>query len=212
MPSEEPRPDRCGAECRSGGYCESYPIEGAERCRMHGGTTPTKDEDPNVGQGAPANNGNAAKHNLYSDRDKLYQRLPEAEQDHVDSLAASFYDRYTDVHGKEPDYAATQRLKNVAMDVHKETLADNYAAEQSEEDDTHPLIQKQIIGQTEEGRPIEVEQPNQLIGIASGLKTDTRMWLKDLGLLDDPESQKADALNDLSNGARLVFTGSEDAE
>ena len=147
------------------------------KCKHHRGT--------NADGSSHENNGNAAKHNLYADRDKLYQRLPDAEQDHVDSLAAAYYDRYTERKGSEPDYAATQRLKNVAIDVHKETLADNYAAEQSDENDTHPLIEEQIIGQDENGRPIRVERPNQLIGIASGLKTDTRMWLKDMGLLDD---------------------------
>ena len=27
----------CGAKTRSGGKCRNYPVDGAKRCRMHGG-------------------------------------------------------------------------------------------------------------------------------------------------------------------------------
>lgn len=51
MTSEEPLPDRCGAECRSGGYCTQYPVDGSERCRMHGGTQPKGMDSPNAVHG-----------------------------------------------------------------------------------------------------------------------------------------------------------------
>lgn len=51
MTSEEPIPDRCGAECRDGGYCTQYPVDGTERCRMHGGTQPTGMDSPNAVHG-----------------------------------------------------------------------------------------------------------------------------------------------------------------
>jgi len=41
MTSDEPLDDRCAAECRDGGYCESYPVGDGDRCRMHGGTSAT---------------------------------------------------------------------------------------------------------------------------------------------------------------------------
>lgn len=52
MASEEPLPDRCAATTRSGGYCENYPLEGAERCRMHGGQSPSGPENGNYKHGA----------------------------------------------------------------------------------------------------------------------------------------------------------------
>jgi uncharacterized protein YggU (UPF0235/DUF167 family) len=51
MTSESPLPDRCAAECRSGGYCENYPVDGADRCRMHGGTQPKGMDSPNAVHG-----------------------------------------------------------------------------------------------------------------------------------------------------------------
>lgn len=45
MTSEEPLPERCGAQCRDGGYCTQYPVEGAARCRMHGGTADNAGEN-----------------------------------------------------------------------------------------------------------------------------------------------------------------------
>lgn len=36
----DPNPERCGARTRSGGVCGSWPVQGATRCRMHGGAAP----------------------------------------------------------------------------------------------------------------------------------------------------------------------------
>lgn len=51
MTSEEPLSDRCGAKCRDGGYCTQYPVDGSERCRMHGGTQPKGMDSPNAVHG-----------------------------------------------------------------------------------------------------------------------------------------------------------------
>lgn len=52
MTSEEPLPDRCGAECRDGGYCTQYPVQESERCRMHGGSSPKGEDHPSFKHGA----------------------------------------------------------------------------------------------------------------------------------------------------------------
>jgi len=51
MTSDEPRADRCAAQTRDGNYCESYPVTGSDRCRMHGGTQPTGMDSPNAVHG-----------------------------------------------------------------------------------------------------------------------------------------------------------------
>ena len=51
---------RCGAKTRGvrdGKSCQSYPVAGRRRCRMHGGAP---------GTGAPLGNRNAGKHGLRS--------------------------------------------------------------------------------------------------------------------------------------------------
>lgn len=51
MASDEPISGRCAAETRDGGYCENYPVTGADRCRMHGGTQPKGMDSPNAVHG-----------------------------------------------------------------------------------------------------------------------------------------------------------------
>lgn len=78
MTSDDPLPDRCAAQCRDGGYCTQYPVQGSERCRMHGGTTPTGPDSPNYKHGA------FSKH-LRSD-------LTDAEEKALEDMAAAYDD------------------------------------------------------------------------------------------------------------------------
>lgn len=48
---------KCKARTRKGGICNSLPVKGKKRCRMHGGAE---------GSGAPKGNQNAQKHGRYS--------------------------------------------------------------------------------------------------------------------------------------------------
>lgn len=41
----------CGAKTRSGGLCQSPPVKGSRRCRMHGGTQPVGPASPNFKTG-----------------------------------------------------------------------------------------------------------------------------------------------------------------
>lgn len=75
MTSDEPLPDRCGAQCRGGGYCENYPKGDSDRCRMHGADA-----------GAPEGNDNGATHGAWSEsfvtnflRDDEIERVKQAE-------------------------------------------------------------------------------------------------------------------------------------
>lgn len=55
MPSEKQPHATCGAKGRKG-PCQSRPVKGSKRCRMHGGK----------GSGAPAGNGNSRTHGLFA--------------------------------------------------------------------------------------------------------------------------------------------------
>lgn len=48
---------KCHAKTRAGMLCNSYPVTGKTRCRLHGGAE---------GSGAPIGNSNALKHGFYS--------------------------------------------------------------------------------------------------------------------------------------------------
>jgi uncharacterized protein YjcR len=80
MTSNEPLPDRCGAECRDGGYCENYPKGDNDRCRMHG-----------ADGGAEEGNDNAKTHGAFSDhfRSDLTEpeeRALEAMVEHLEAI------------------------------------------------------------------------------------------------------------------------------
>jgi hypothetical protein len=171
----------CGAKTSDGTPCQNPPMDNG-RCYHHGGAT----EDA----GAPEGNGNNAKHNLYSDPDKLYQRLDDDIQEHVDSVADSLATRYEHIHGREPDYAARTNIEQIAMDIVKVRLAHEYMAEEADESG-NPLLETDYVEAGDEIR--EITRPNQLNRVLSDLKNETRQWLKDMGLLNDPESEKADA-------------------
>jgi len=55
------------------------------------------------------------------------------------------------------------------------------------------LIESFVLDVDEQGNPIEVEQENTVLKELTALKRETRLTLKDMGLLMDPETQKAEA-------------------
>mgnify|MGYP000061893048 CR=1 FL=1 len=85
MTTDEPLPDRCGAECRDGGYCENYPVQGAERCRMHGGTQPTGADSPNFEHGAYSDH---MQSDLTESEREAYEELVDALEDPDQALDA----------------------------------------------------------------------------------------------------------------------------
>lgn len=93
---------RCGARTRDGTPCEKYPVEGADRCRFHGGaSTGPKDTSHlegnnhakgNSGGGAPELNTNAQQSGAWSDWRNVYERLDGEQLARVDEIAASALD------------------------------------------------------------------------------------------------------------------------
>jgi len=65
------------------------------------------------------------------------------------------------------------------------------------------LIESFIIGQDDDGKPIEVEQENQILSELTALKRENRLTLKDMGLLsdDDAGEQAAKELGEIARQA-----------
>lgn len=78
MSNPDPKDGRCNAQTRDGNYCANYPVEGADRCRMHGGQSPGNPE------GAPEGNQNAKTHGAFSEH--FRSDLTDAEQRALDAL------------------------------------------------------------------------------------------------------------------------------
>lgn len=74
MSSETPTDGRCNAKTRDGGHCANYPVDGSDRCRMHGGNA-----------GAPEGEANGSyDHGAFSEHWR--SDLTDAEAEALDAL------------------------------------------------------------------------------------------------------------------------------
>jgi hypothetical protein len=175
--------DRCPATNRDGERCGHPAGWGTNNddgpCKFHGGAAEN--------QGAPERNQNARKHGLEATPEYLVEHL---DAHHEDTLIATFEGlchRYERIHGHEADHAAKIRLRRISIELLKQDLADEWLAEQAEESG-HLLMEQR---EAEDGREYEV--PNAVLEPMTALKRETRLALKDMGLLQDPDTQQADA-------------------
>lgn len=164
------------------GFCERWPVKSndSERCPMHGGLTP--DEDT-----APEDNLRAMTHGLHAKRSSYYEQMDDEEkvlvEEFVDDwLELSTYDRdNTSVVNELYRIAVDQiRLWNAQDEFEKGIVYEQY-------EDIDP----------ESGR-VETDQENPANLPYDRLDRTTFRKLKDLGVLDDPESQQAEATESLA--------------
>lgn len=184
----------CGATAKSTGEpCQrpaGWGTDSSEgRCKFHGGGTPTKEENPD--QGAPEANQNAQTHSLYSLPEHLKANFTEQQQDRYTAYFEALCTRYQQRHGQEPDAFAKDRISRTAIECVKERIADEYL---SNHNNGNLLVDDYTIGFDQETmQEVTVAEPNKILGELTALKRETRLTLKDMGLLRDPESQKAEA-------------------
>jgi hypothetical protein len=195
--------DICGATKRDGtddacqlpaGWGTDHTGEG--RCKLHGGA-----EDA----GAPEGNQNATRHGIHATPEYLADHLNESQRDQLVATFEALCTRYERRRGHDPDYAAKRRLRRVSIEILKEDLADEWLA--SEAADSGSLLMERR--EMDDGETYAV--PNAVLEPLTALKRETRLTLKDMGLLDDPDTQQADALEGLSDGAELVFNEADEA-
>ncbi|MCU4754252.1 hypothetical protein OB919_20090 [Halobacteria archaeon AArc-curdl1] len=126
--------------------------------------------DENKG-GAPENNGNAEKHGLYSDREKLFQRLSDDEKKLVIEIGTDLIER---VNGTVGAYER-EAIRNIAVDTVKRWRANEH------------IVASDLVESGDE----RADRANKTY---SRLVRDTTSELEKLGLLEDgPEMKKAEA-------------------
>lgn len=168
--------DRCGAKCRDGSICHSYSVEGSERCRMHGGASP----------GAPKGNQNSARHGLYSDPANVLDDLAEKDPEGYDWILKK-YDSYLDDAPFEDGSAKADQLKQICVQEFIIWRASGLQLENG------------IVVATNEpegnkyGDRIKDHPVNKPL---DRMQRTVTSRLKELGILDDPESQQANAEGD----------------
>jgi len=161
----------CGAECRDGSPCQNPPIDGADRCRMHGG----------AGSGAPEGNGNNEKHGLYAERESWFDRHREECEELVRALTASYLE---DAPFGWSATAKVDQLTEIAIDQVRLRHSNEWLDE---------FLSEQTVSVTENGREITRLEENPAHMPRDRIKRTNAKLLKELGVLSDPDSAQAEA-------------------
>jgi len=168
----------CGLDAGWGTDNDSGP------CKFHGGA------GGDVGDrgGAPENNDNAARHEMYAERNAYYQRRSDAEQALIDAIYADYREEYERRHGREPLTGDDLKLFGIAVGLHKTELrADDWPDERPDGlESGHELVDRSEK-RTAQGDEYYEYKPAAVIRGEKTVSQDVRMWLKDLGLLDTPD-------------------------
>jgi hypothetical protein len=153
---------------------------GDGRCYLHGGAAKT------VQKG----NNNAEKHGLYSDRQNYYEHRSSEEQAWIDAVVESLLD---DAPFDSNNMAKLQMVRNIAIDMHKQQRANDYI------DEVGVVNKDKTVGYTDDGRPIKEDQENVLNVAYDRLNRTQTRQMKELGLLEDPDSQQAEAEQNIAS-------------
>jgi len=181
--SDRPKNKVCDVE-----DCSAWKTGDLDFCHHHQGMAKGNAEEGNQ---------RATKHGLYAVPEYLKAHFSEAQQDRYTAYFEALCSRYERIHGREPDSFAKDRLSRVAIECVKERIADEWLSEKADETG-NLLIEEYIIDTDESGQPIKVESENQILKELTALKRETRLTLKDMGLLSDPDTKKAEAAESLA--------------
>jgi len=197
------------------GFCRSTPGRGTDhvgegRCKHHGGCNGgdngqgapegNDNADGNDG-GASEDNTNAVKHGAYADHNRFYnQVLDDPLRALADDIFADYIEKYRASHGGPP-LGLESELFRLSVSHVKDVVLDNWATDRPASLETdNPLVEQNTEkDHVEEVGPVDQHTYKESVVLQAQkkLSTDRRQWLKDLGLLEDPESQKADAIDDI---------------
>jgi hypothetical protein len=153
---------------------------GEGRCYLHGGAS----------KSANKGNNHAETHGLYSDRQNYYSNRSTDEQAWIDAVVDSLLD---DASFSADNMAKLQMVRNIAIDMHKQQRANDYI------DEVGVVNKDKTVGYTDDGRPIKEDVENALNVAYDRLNRTMTRQMEKLGILEDPESQKAESQENLAN-------------
>lgn len=174
--------DECGDHGGNEGSCGLSAGWGTDfesgKCRFHRGTSPDGSSHKN--------NGNAETHALRADPKKYHMRQGDEEKEWIFELSEVIQDRIRRVRS-DVDPLDRVLARRIAIKLH-------IAAKASEYVDETGIVQEVYV---EDGGYLK-EIPNGIVKELRQYDSEIFHELKRLGLVDDPDSQQADALGALS--------------
>jgi len=158
--------DVCGAPLKTkDGTCDRTPTCDDNKCRYH---SELEDQSEKW-------DGRPEKHGFYANRGGYYESLPEKDQEWIDIVTNDLIEKS---YFEKDDPLPTEKLRQVAVDLHQRRRADEYIAQKG-------LTQEKDIGFHEEYGMVTQEEENTLMITKDRLSRESRMAIKDLGVLDD---------------------------
>lgn len=152
------------------GWGTDHPGEGA--CKLHGGNA-----------GAPEGNNNAETHALNADPYNYYESLGPEQREFIHRTASTIEDRIRKNTGKV-DLLDEKLAKRIAIEFHIVSKATDY------------LINVSGLTQVTSGEKGSREHKAALLGEIRKRDRAIVQMLRDLGVLNDPESKKAEYLDE----------------
>jgi hypothetical protein len=162
------------------GYCERYPVKSRDKdvCPVHGGGEGTGGQEDNL---------NAMTHGLYAKRSSYYEQLSENDK----LIVEQFVDDWLELSSYTWDNnAIVNELYRIAVD--------QIRLWEAQDEFDKGLIYEQMADYDIEDGKIYADQENPANLPYDRLDRTTFGKLKDLGVLDDPESQQAEATESLA--------------
>ena len=150
------------------------------RCYLHGGGSKTANQGTNY----------AEKHGMYANRQNYYKNRSTEEQNWIDAVVESLLD---DAPFGPDNFAKMTMLRNLGIDMHKMKSANDFVDEEG-------VVQKdKTVGYTDQGKPIKDDVENPVNVTYDRLNRTMTRQLKELGCMDDPESQQAEATQNIAD-------------
>lgn len=199
---------QCVAKASTTGERCTQPAKGPHgKCHSHGGAEGSgapEGNDNAVGNdgGAPEDNTNAVTHGAYADENRFYRQvLDDSLRALVDAIFDDYTETYESIHGEDPPLGLEMELFRLSVSHVKDVVLDNWATDRPATLETgNPLVEQETEKDfVEEVGPVDHDTYKESVVLQAQkkLSTDRRQWLKDLGLLEDPESAKAEAIEGL---------------
>lgn len=161
------------------------------KCKHHRGT--------NADGSSHEGNQNRTTHGAYADQSQLYSEVfTDAQRAIADDIYHDYHQRYLDKHGDIPT-GHDLRLFKLSVNAVTELRVENWSTQKPEKLDSGTVMidREERLKMSEQGAIKEIRyKKTPALAAKKTLSNENRKWLKDLGLLDDPESQKAEALNE----------------
>jgi hypothetical protein len=211
---------QCIATAKSAGRrCRGYAQGPHGKCTIHGGADDSgapegnDNAEGNDGGGAPEDNTNAVTHGAYADHNTYYQNVLDDEmREFVDDVFGDYLEQYKELHG-EPPLGIEAELFRIAVTHAKDIGLDRWTDEKPGGlESGHALVDRETEERFVEAiGPVtkETYRESVVLQAQKKLSTDRRQWLKDLGLLEDPQSQTAAALGDLKDAWKASAQGGD---